>query len=616
RINNYFLLGSPNYGTIPFVQFNGIYIEGTDNIINSLKHLGNNKIQVNKNEIEIIEIIEQILIPILMYDRTTKINGKTGLDFLITDKGIREQLIIYLPQFHQEKQLKIEQDNYHYILIIGKNFWLEYFKLNINDAITKEEEEEIISFMKKFVITPFYNKKELNYLNLDDWERLNKWINELINKLLYEHFIGEGKESWNYKIKQYLNKINFNQSSNQNINYFIELFDEKLTLIANKLLSNGGEFLFGEQITKIDIYLFSVFIQFFEGHLNNKKIKKYFLRESEKINNLFNKNVVGKGKEKMEEIEEIEEEIKIDNLNNNNDYIDWRIEIIYQFIEKIKIKLGFVNNEEWLKLKNNRILNYENENYFNEKYNGPFYIETNELIDIDKLIEYNKYKHVLSSIVGIKRLEKSKSSTNFLGKMKETIKGKLKPEIEDFDELIQKILNNLFNYLNKNINNEIDKKGYGTICLNILAAYLCNLGKNFNLKDSEKCKNKYLAKSYERETQYYNEKINEGSIGMGSLGFAMATEASQNALNYIKKEQKKINIIINKYIIKTKEIASKTIREFNEEKIEINLEKAIKQAWIIKKELNNEKEELILLKNKSEIEEEGNSEALIILGEF
>ncbi|KAF7636281.1 hypothetical protein Mgra_00004267, partial [Meloidogyne graminicola] len=598
RINNHFLIGSPNYGTIPFVQFNGIYIEGTNNIINSLKHLGK-KIKRNTNEIEIIGIIEEIIIPILMYDRSVNINGNNnGLEFLISDKGIREQMISYLPQFLEEKRLKIVQDNYHYILIIGKNFWLNFFKLNNGDAINENEEKEIFNFMQNYVL----NFNDKNSFDFGDWQRLNKFIENFINEILNEYFTSDGKESMNYKIKQYLNKINFDQ---KNINNLIELFDKKLTIIANKLLINK-EYIFGEELTQTDIYLFSVFIQFFEGHLNNKKLKKYFMKESEKLkNNSFN-NYIGKGKEKINEIIEIKKEINNNKLLND-EYIDWRIEIIYQFIEKIKKLLGFNFNEEWKMLQNKRILNYEKENKNSEKYDGPFHVETNELIDIDKLIEYNKYKHAISSIFGIKRLEKSKSD-NFLGKIKETIKGKSKPEIEDFDELIQKILKKLFNYLNKNISKQFDRKGYGTICLNILAAYLCNLGRNYNEQDAEKCKNKYLNNALYRKYQHYDETIL-------STNFKETVKEVYGLSNNIKEfnnKEENIDNISNKHSENIREIASKIINEYNEEKIEKNIEEAIKKSWIIEKE---QREYKILENDKNEIKENKN-EDLIILEEF
>ncbi|CAK5090408.1 unnamed protein product [Meloidogyne enterolobii] len=64
RINNHFMLGSPHYGTIPFVQFNGNFIEGSENIMKSLDHLGM-KLERNSNENQIIGIVDEILIPLV-----------------------------------------------------------------------------------------------------------------------------------------------------------------------------------------------------------------------------------------------------------------------------------------------------------------------------------------------------------------------------------------------------------------------------------------------------------------------------------------------------------------------------------------------------------------------
>nr|CAD2178538.1 unnamed protein product [Meloidogyne enterolobii] len=111
------------------------------------------------------------------------------------------------------------------------------------------------------------------------------------------------------------------------------------------------------------------------------------------------------------------------------------------------------------------------------KSNRPFHVKTDELTDLDKLLDYNKFTHAVSIFFGKKRLEKSSSSKMF-GKVKDALKGKSKPEIEDFDELIQKIVKKLFSFLEYHIFVEKERKGYGTIALNAIAAYLCNLGEN------------------------------------------------------------------------------------------------------------------------------------------
>nr|CAD2178539.1 unnamed protein product [Meloidogyne enterolobii] len=204
--------------------------------------------------------------------------------------------------------------------------------------------------------------------------------------------------------------------------------------------------------------------------------------ESEKT--LENQAYVGKGKKKIyeEDLDEIvefkEDRGKGSTSNRNLDdaYIDWRIQIIYEFIERIKRHLGFANNQEWKSLQVEPwILNYETEKNYSEKYDGPFHVKTDELTDLDKLLDYNKFTHAVSIFFGKKRLEKS-SSSKMIGKVKDALKGKSKPEIEDFDELIQKIVKKLFSFLEDHIFVEKERKGYGTIALITIAAYLCNLG--------------------------------------------------------------------------------------------------------------------------------------------
>uniref|UniRef100_A0A915MZ83 Uncharacterized protein n=1 Tax=Meloidogyne javanica TaxID=6303 RepID=A0A915MZ83_MELJA len=361
---------------------------------------------------------------------------------------------------------------------------------------------------------------------MGDWQRLNNWLKEYIDEMLQKYFNGDGEGSMFTKIKHYLNKISLNHSS--------ELFDNQLSIIAERLLLTGA-YLFGSELTKADLSLFSVLVQYFE--------------ESEKT--LENQAYVGKGKKKIyeEDLDEIvgfkEDRGKgsTSNSNLNDAYIDWRIEIIYEFVERIKRHLGFVNNQEWKSLQVEPwILNYETEKNFSEKYDGPFQVKTDELTDLDKLLDYNKFTHAVSIFFGKKRLEKS-SSSKMIGKVKDALKGKSKPEIEDFDELIQKIVKKLFNFLEDHIFVERERKGYGTIALNAIAAYLCNLGGEF----------KEMAR----------------------------------------------------------EIANETIKEYNENKIEKEVLKAIREAWDIEKaQKKNEGKSNV---NKLfEIEEDD----LDIMGEF
>ncbi|KAL7075351.1 hypothetical protein ACQ4LE_005283 [Meloidogyne hapla] len=133
-----------------------------------------------------------------MEDRTMKINGKSGLDFLITDNGIRHQMISHMPEFMESKQLTISIENYRYIIIIDTKFWQGYFQLNLGDALTDNDEKEIIGFMKKYIV-PFLNSRSYP-LGMDDWQRLNIWLKGYVDELLEKYFTGDVKDSMHTKV--------------------------------------------------------------------------------------------------------------------------------------------------------------------------------------------------------------------------------------------------------------------------------------------------------------------------------------------------------------------------------------------------------------------------------
>uniref|UniRef100_A0A915MYL6 Uncharacterized protein n=1 Tax=Meloidogyne javanica TaxID=6303 RepID=A0A915MYL6_MELJA len=250
------------------------------------------------------------------------------------------------------KYIQIAIENFGYILAINSNFWQEYFQLNLSDALTDTDEKKIILFMKKYI------KPVMGSFDMGDWQRLNNWLKEFIDEMIQNYFNGDGEGSMFTKIKQYLNKISLNHSS--------ELFDNQLSILAERLLLTGA-YLFGSELTKADLSLFSVLVQYFE--------------ESEKT--LENQTYVGKGKKKIyeEDLDEIvefkEDRGKGSTSNRNLDdaYIDWRIQIIYEFIERIKRHLGFANNQEWKSLQVEPwILNYETEKHFSKKYDGKLCI--------------------------------------------------------------------------------------------------------------------------------------------------------------------------------------------------------------------------------------------------
>jgi len=168
-----------------------------------------------------------------------------------------------------------------------------------------------------------------------------------------------------------------------------------------------------------------------------------------------------------------------------------------------------------------------------KQISGPFLVETDELTDIEKLLEYNKVKHALSIFVGKKRLEKSSSSNKKWEKMKDAYKGNSKPEIKDFDELIQQILKKLFKFFDNNFIDENERNAYGTICLNYLAAYLCNLGRRFNEKDAENCKEKYLINAYTRCSKHHQTSLNFGMAATGSISASNLGELGKKVEFYL-----------------------------------------------------------------------------------
>ncbi|CAK5090973.1 unnamed protein product [Meloidogyne enterolobii] len=129
-----------------------------------------------------------------MEDRTMKINGKCGLDFLSSDNGIRKQLIEHLPEFMESKYIQIAIENFGYILAINSNFWQEYFQLNLSDALTDNDEKKIILFMKKYI------KPVMGNFDMGDWQRLNNWLKEYIDEMLQKYFNGDGEGSMYTKV--------------------------------------------------------------------------------------------------------------------------------------------------------------------------------------------------------------------------------------------------------------------------------------------------------------------------------------------------------------------------------------------------------------------------------
>ena len=88
---------------------------------------------------------------------------------------------------------------------------------------------------------------------------------------------------------------------------------------------------------KADAALFAILVQFFETPLNTIQLKHFFSLKGEE-----------KGKKIVGEIEE--EDDASTSFKKEKEYSDKRIQILYNFVEYMKEKLGF-SKEIWNKLK-------------------------------------------------------------------------------------------------------------------------------------------------------------------------------------------------------------------------------------------------------------------------
>uniref|UniRef100_A0A914LR28 Uncharacterized protein n=1 Tax=Meloidogyne incognita TaxID=6306 RepID=A0A914LR28_MELIC len=405
RISNQFLLGSPNSGIAPFVQFNGKYYEGFDNIKEAVKHLGKKKLLENDREAEIISISENYLLKILTKDKTTrhrKIGGKKsgGLDYLIKDNGVRAQFFQSHPQLFEWRWQEIVLNNDKKIKFeMGFEFWNEFFAIERGIENLEIDEKEILTFLEKHLAiilgsdvssdgvgSSNYSysdgtegsshslNKEINndYLwNLDDWQYFYEWMAKFVEAKLEEYFTKE-KNSMEGKLREYLHKHSWDQVFDEKI---YESFEKIIQKIVNMLGSQ--RFLFGDQPSLADISLFSILIQFFEGHLNIPVIKHFFLKKGEKperedIESIGKAIVIEQKSKNNCEIEE-EGPSFIENcgeLEENDIYIDKRIGHLHSYVERMKEKIG-LGSFKWINLtKYPWALNYEEVDYMTDKYSG------------------------------------------------------------------------------------------------------------------------------------------------------------------------------------------------------------------------------------------------------
>uniref|UniRef100_A0A915N416 Uncharacterized protein n=1 Tax=Meloidogyne javanica TaxID=6303 RepID=A0A915N416_MELJA len=529
RISNQFLLGSPNSGIAPFVQFNGKYYEGFDNIKEAVKRLGKKKLQENDREAEIILISENYLLKILTKDKTTrhrKIGGKKsgGLDYLIKDNGVRAQFFQSHPQLFEWRWQEIVLNNDKKIKFeMGFEFWNEFFAIERGIENQEIDEKEILNFMEKHLViilgsdvssdgvgSSNYSysdgtegsshslNREINndYLwNLDDWQYFYEWMDKFVKAKLEEYFTKE-KNSMEGKLREYLQNHSWDQVSDEKI---YESFEKIIQKIVNMLGSQ--RFLFGDQPS-----------------LGEKP-------EREDIESIGKAIVIELKAKSNCEIEE-EGPSFIENcrkMEGNDKYIDKRIGLLHSYVERMKEKIGL----------------------------GLFHLETDDMNSFVDQLDSNKWTNIAKTILHKK--------PNKWANIKNIYRGKNQSKIFWPDK------------------NDEDRKMYGKIILHSIAAAYCNLGKGKTLEDANKCQKMHKNKALELKQYVVDDAgksaFNEKGSYFRSAPSVNTTEIKQN---------------IDSHVRSCLEIAYETIQKYNENGIIKNVEEAINKAWIIKK--NEEKD--------------------------
>ncbi|CAK5080199.1 unnamed protein product [Meloidogyne enterolobii] len=447
---------------------------------------------------------------------------------------------------------------------MDEQFWNELFCLEKGIEKHEKDDKDIKLFFDKYIdkLVKGGNKQifDLKYWSVFI-DKKNEWIENIVKK----YFI-EGENNFENMLIQ---QISSNRKI-KTINKVIKNFDKNLSLIGEMIV--GNYFIFGEEPTNADICLFAVLIQFFEDPaiLNIPQLA-YFFRLKGSSNNVGSTSQVynqkGKGKEIIpnEEddiIEEVKEEKEIvENKGLIIEFEDDRINILFNFVQNMKRKLGFNEESDWQNSRESPWeLNYEPEDFSQKRYIGPFQLETDELLGINKLIGYNKWSEIWSLIIGKNEYLKKKNG-NLWKKIRKTFKGKLKPSEEDFNELTRKIIGKIYEFINVHFTLKLEFDYFGKISFNFLASYICNIGREYSIEDGDECYNKYI-KKFKNQKKIFWSIMRETYIG--PFEFKKAKNLKKDFLNNVETLCSEVIKIVNN-----------TVEEINSEKINGNVRNAI-----------------------------------------
>uniref|UniRef100_A0A1I8B4M8 GST_C domain-containing protein n=1 Tax=Meloidogyne hapla TaxID=6305 RepID=A0A1I8B4M8_MELHA len=329
--------------------------------------------------------------------------GPGGLDWMLTDEGVREQLMPAIPEAFLDPEIQIEiskeesnsteyfdspasdkkrklkkeneeeeeeeeEESYErkpppikYGMTLSPQFWKDYFNI-LNKIKNRENNNEEINLIKRNFIQEY-----IGFPGRIDWERVNSDLENLINDNLKKLIIdGQMHFCWEKMLREVVGK-NINE-----IDLINKFKSELKSLGIIKKLREAeinNNFLHGANPTLADFALFAFLNQFFEFPLNIPEFKEIFT--TEKINN---------------------EEKEIDgNLFKN-------------YIKRIKNNLGkFGDDEVWRIMKerpwplNFELIEEEGNETFKDKFEGPFNIEVGELTNIHTLLDTNNPENLLNN---------------------------------------------------------------------------------------------------------------------------------------------------------------------------------------------------------------------------
>uniref|UniRef100_A0A1I8BK38 GST_C_6 domain-containing protein n=1 Tax=Meloidogyne hapla TaxID=6305 RepID=A0A1I8BK38_MELHA len=520
---------------------------------------------------------------------------------------------------------------------MSEEFLNEFFKIERGVENCEVNEKEILDFMERHLMVilgseassdgigssnyassdvtessthSLRNEIDKEYLwNLDDWQYIYEWTNKFVENKLEEYFT-KGKDSMEeqvegivliminnsilyFQLREYLQKHLWDQVSDEKI---YESFEKLINRIVNVLGSQ--KFLFGDQPSLADISLFSILVQFFEGHLNIPVLKHFFLKKDEKPERDDNENigksiVIEHRKENNNcEIEEEGPSFIEDNgdIEENNKYIDSRIQRLYNYVERMKENIG-LGSYRWTNLtKYPWPLNYERTDYMtklniayvakeinnlSKSFNktGFFHLETDDMNSFVAQLDKNKWIGIAKTIIH----KKSNKWTN----IKNIYFGKNQPKNEEIDKHSQLILKEILNYLSTFWPNKDDdeRKMYEKIILHSIAAAYCNLGKGKTPEDADKCQKMHENKALELK-QFMIDDAEKSAYHQKGGYFKSAPIANTREI----KEN------IEFHVRTCLKLTYDTIQKYNENKIAKNVEEAIIKAWLIKKNEDNKDE--------------------------